>query len=196
MQADPATDPYRRPPVWAQGVPRSAGNTSGLGTALICAPCRPLGEGSLAAWSAGKYENWQANTLAAPVEQARRDAELLASRQVELAAMEAKMKNLTKLGQEFAPPPWDQLLADVGGCLPAGTWLESLKVDRNGTVYLFGPAFKPNAIYELVEQLKQVPSLREVVLEGTRPARLDSGPATLFDVKCVYAGEGRTGEGF
>lgn len=150
---------------------------------------------SLLALLVGKYEDWQASALAIPVEQARRDAELLASRQIELAAVEAKMKNLKKLGQELAPPPWDQLLADVGGCLPAGTWLESLKVDRNGTVYLFGPAFKPNAIYELVEQLKQLPSLREVVLEGTRPARLDSGPATLFDVKCVYAGEGRTGEG-
>jgi hypothetical protein len=150
---------------------------------------------SLLALLAGKYEDWQAGGLAAPVEQARRDAELLASRQIELTAVESRMRNLKKLGQGLAPPAWDQLLVDVSGCLPQGTWLESLKVDRNGAVYLFGPSFKPNAVYELVEQLKQVPSLGEVVLEGTRPARLDSGPATLFDVKCVYGGETRPGEG-
>jgi hypothetical protein len=150
---------------------------------------------ALLAWLGGEYENWQASDLATPVQQARTDAEVLASRQVELAAVEAKMKNLKRLGQELPPAPWDQLLTDVGGCLPQGTWLESLKVDRNGTVYLFGPSFLENNVYELVEQLKQLPSLEDVVLEGTRPARLESGPATLFDVKCKYASEGRSSEG-
>jgi hypothetical protein len=158
----------------------------------------PLGAAialALVAFVAGEYEHWQASSLAAPVEQARKDSELLASKQVELRAIEAKMKSLKKLGDTLLPTLWDELLTDVGGCLPQGTWLESLKVDRNGTVYLYGPSFDPNSVYELVEQLKQLPTLEDVVLEGTRSARIDSGPATLFDVKCTYAGQPRSSEG-
>ena len=144
---------------------------------------------------AGFYENWQSAHLAATVSQARADAGLLASRQVELTSVNDKMRHLTKLGQSLGAPAWDEFLADVSGCLPRGAWLESLKIDRNGTVYLFGPSFKEEHIYELVEQLKQVPHLSEVVLEGTRPTRLDSGKATLFDVKCTYGSRTTSAEG-
>lgn len=150
---------------------------------------------SLLAYLAGLYERTQAGRLAAPVQQARQDAEVLASQQIELASVEARMRNLTHLGRSLSPPAWDIFLTDVSGCLPQGTWLESLKIDRTGTVYLFGPSFNEYGVYELVEQLKRLPSLGEVVLEGTRPARLDSGPATLFDVKCSYSGEARQTEG-
>jgi hypothetical protein len=138
----------------------------------------------------GVYEKWQSSGLQTVVEQARSDKELLSSRQIELQSIESKMKNLKALGKDLAPQAWDHFLADVGSSLPQGAWLESLKVDRSGTVYLFGPSFKPDGVYELVERLKQMPTLADVVLEGTRPARLDSGPATLFDVKCTYNGRG------
>lgn len=144
---------------------------------------------------AALYENWQASSLAVAASQARSDAELLATRQIELNSADDKIRHLTKLGHHLRAPAWDEFLADVSGCLPRGAWLESLKVDRNGTVYLFGPSFKEDAVYDLVEQLKQVPHLSEVVLEGTRPTRLDSGRATLFDVKCTYDGRAATAEG-
>jgi len=150
---------------------------------------------TLLGFVAGLYENWQAGALDAAVQQARQDAELLASRKIELTAIEAKAKHLTSLGNHLLPIAWDHFLADVSGCLPQGAWLESLKVERNGTVYLFGPSFNENGVYELVEQLKKLPSLSEVVLEGTRSARLETGPATLFDVKCTYTGRTDTKEG-
>jgi Tfp pilus assembly PilM family ATPase/Tfp pilus assembly protein PilN len=150
---------------------------------------------ALVAYGGGFYQSWRANELTEAVAKARQDAEILASKQVELRSVENKMAGLTVIAKALPPTRWDFLLAEVSGCLPQGAWLESLKVDRAGTLYLYGPSFNENGVYELVEQLKQVPELSEVVLEGTRPARLESGPATLFDVKCNLHGRSDRKEG-
>jgi hypothetical protein len=150
---------------------------------------------SLLAFAVGLYEDSRSGQLFTAVEQARRNADLLATRQMELTSIDAKIKHLSKLGDELHPPAWDHFLADVSGCLPQGAWLESLKIDRAGTVYLNGPSFYADRVYELVNQLKELPSLADVVLEGTRPTRLDSGPATVFDVKCKYRGRSDNAKG-
>jgi len=191
------------------GQPTPEENTPDLLTPLLLAQREPLWPAlakhawmvaaalalTITGYAAGLYQHWHSSSMSAAVAKARDNAELLAARQIELASIDAKMRHLTTIGHRLTPPTWDDFLAEVSSCLPQGAWLESLKVNSGGTVYLFGPSFNEDGVYDFVEHLKAVASLSDVVLEGTKPARLETGPATLFDVKCTYSGRTEHSEG-
>ena len=87
---------------------------------------------------------------------------------------------------------WHEFLAQVGGCLPKGVWLDTMQVDRDGRVSLHGPSFTEDGIYQFVKQLGGIQVVHIPALEQTRPIQLGNGPATLFDVKCSL--NGRNGQ--
>lgn len=134
------------------------------------------------------YQQKCAAGLEDAAKEAKSRQELITSRQTELAATDAKIKYLSNIEAQISRPMWHDFLAQVGGCLPKGVWLESLQVDREGNVTLQGPSFSEEGIYQFIKQLQGIPVVKQPALEQTRPIQLGNGPATLFDVKCVLNG--------
>ena len=139
-------------------------------------------------YGASFYQNSCAASLETAAKEALKRQELIDSKQMELSATEAKIKYLTKIESQISRPMWHDFLAQVGGCLPKGVWLESLQVDRDGHVTLHGPSFSEEGIYQFIKQLQGIPAVQHPALEQTRPIQLANGPATVFDVKCVLNG--------
>jgi Tfp pilus assembly protein PilN len=141
------------------------------------------------------WEQSRVDSLQADAEKARSASEQITVEQRELGLVEAKIRYWKVIDAARTHPRWHEFLASLGECLPEGMWLENIKVDREGKVLLTGPTYTEDAVYTLVEKLKQVPLLANVALEGTRSARLAGGPVTLFDVKASYAGGNDLQEG-
>lgn len=134
-------------------------------------------------------------SVEAEASQAKKNAELISVQRIQLAQLDTKIKSLKVIGERVARPQWQDFLVEIGSCFPDGMWLEEVRVERDGTISLSGPTFSENSVYELIENLKGVPTLANVALEGTRSAKLQSGPVTLFDIKAVYRGRSESNSG-
>jgi Tfp pilus assembly protein PilN len=143
---------------------------------------------TLVVYMLGWWEQSRVNALEAQAEQARENAQQVNTQQLILSKVDAKIRYWKTINEAVEHPHWHEFLANLGDCLPEGTWLENVKVDRDGTVFLSGPTYSEDSVYALIEKLKQVPSLANVAIEGTRSARLQGGPVTLFDLKANYVG--------
>lgn len=152
----------------------------------LCWPLAVAASFGLIAYGLGFYQNWSASNLSAELTGLQHSADQAATKRLEIMSAGNRLQQLKTLAAKTTSLHLHELMVDVGSCLPQGVWLESLKVDRDGNVFLSGPSFTETAVYELVEHLKSVPAFTNVGLEGTRAARLQSGPATLFDLKCNY----------
>lgn len=112
------------------------------------------------------------------------------ARQLRMQAMNDKQetRHLLRIGQELRSPAWDQLAASISQCMPEDVWLDDMRFDGQGRLQLVGASFTEDGVFEFVRWLEKIPALEHVALSGTRPTRLDIGPATQFDVRCDFAG--------
>lgn len=147
---------------------------------------------TLGIYGASFYQQRCAAGLETAASEAKSHQELIAGKQMELAWTDAKIKYLTRIDSHISRPMWHEFLAQVGGCLPKGVWLDTMQVDRDGRVSLHGPSFTEDGIYQFVKQLGGIQVVHSPALEQTRPIQLGNGPATLFDVKCSL--NGRNGQ--
>jgi hypothetical protein len=83
---------------------------------------------------------------------------------------------------------WNELSTAISQCLPQDVWLDDVRVDAQGRLQLVGASFTEDGVFQFVRYLEQLPGLHHVALGGTRPTRLDVGPATQFDVRCDFNG--------
>ena len=150
---------------------------------------------SLLIMTAGWLKQYQCGSLTAEVNAAKEADGELSKVQMELAAALAKIRYFTKIESRLRRPMWHEFLSSIGGCLPEGLWLESLKVDRDGSVNIVGPSYSEKNIYDFIAQLKSLPQLANVALEGTKETRVRDGSATVFDVKCNLAGGNASSKG-
>jgi hypothetical protein len=150
---------------------------------------------TLGIYGASFYQQRCAASLEASAKEATSRQDLIISRQRQLAETDAKIKYLTRIDAQLSRPMWHDFLAQVGGCLPKGVWLESMQVDREGRVSLQGPSFTEDGIYQFVKQLGGIQIVNSPALEQTHPIQLANGPATMFDVKCSLSGRNGQAKG-
>jgi Fimbrial assembly protein (PilN) len=134
----------------------------------------------------GWYENMRVAGVEKLAAEAKANEDIFNAQKLELGQIDSKIKYINVIGKNISPPVWENFLLDLGECLPEGTWLEAIRVERDGSVSMSGPSYDENSVFELVEKLKKVPALSNVAIEGTRSARLETGPATLFEIKATY----------
>ena len=143
---------------------------------------------TLGIYGVGLFQQHKLSQVEAAANAAKEAEKSLTTQQLVLGRVDAKIKHLKMINERIARPMWQEFLCDVSECLPEGTWLEDIKVDKDGKVSLSGPSYSENSVYELIEKLKKVPNMGNVALEGTRSGRSQGGPVTLFDVHAAYAG--------
>ncbi len=95
-----------------------------------------------------------------------------------------KIKHLELLARNISTPRWREMTTTVSQCLPNDVWVEAISVSDGKQMRISGEAYTEDGIFEFVRSLEQFPSLRQVSLMGTRPARTSAGPSTRFDVSC------------
>lgn len=100
----------------------------------------------------------------------------------ELDQARDRFENLKTIKSQVYPVRWHKLIANVGDKLPEGTWLDKITVDSNGNAFLIGPSNSEDGIYEFVKNLKTVPDLTDVALEGTQPTVVDGEPVTSYEI--------------
>jgi hypothetical protein len=96
--------------------------------------------------------------------------------------------HLQRIANGITSPAWDKLSATISQCMPQDVWLDDVRVDAQGRLQLVGASFTEDGVFEFVRWLEKIPALEHVALSGTRPTRLDTGPATQFDVRCDFTG--------
>jgi len=106
---------------------------------------------------------------------------------LQLLASEAKLAQLTKMELKLAHPDWQRMLTRVSQCMPEDVWLDRLVV-REGHFATFGGAsFTDHGVYDFVNNLKSVPDVAEIALEGTGVSQNETGPTTTFELKATLA---------
>jgi hypothetical protein len=158
---------------------------------LLSRTCWPIAVCLLICVLFSSYNSWRESDIATQEEEAVANNRVVTEStfvKKRLLENDQELKSLSMLSKNISHTAHHELLAHIGGCLPEGVWLESLKVDRDRSILLQGSSFTEDNVYELVEHLKKVPQLKSVDLEATRPARLKSGPATMFDIRAKIDG--------
>jgi hypothetical protein len=106
---------------------------------------------------------------------------------LQLMASEAKLAQLTQMERKLGHPDWQKLLVRVSQCMPEDVWLDRLVV-RDGHFATFGGAsFTDSGVYDFVNNLKSMPDVKDVALEGTGVSQNETGPTTTFDLKATLA---------
>jgi hypothetical protein len=100
-----------------------------------------------------------------------------------------QFESVSKIISSAERPSYHRLLGAIGQSMPSGVWLESLRVDDEGTVAIQGPGTNDDMVFGFVEQLKKLPMLSDVSLQGQQPIQLQTGPAIRFDIKCRFVEE-------
>jgi hypothetical protein len=100
-----------------------------------------------------------------------------------------RIKYLQTIDTAISNPAYHHLVAAIGQCLPEFVWLKDVRVDDRGIISIRGPGRSEDVIFEFVRELKKIPQIADVSLQGQQPTRLKSGPAILFDIKCRYVGD-------
>jgi Tfp pilus assembly protein PilN len=111
---------------------------------------------------------------------------LIRNTSMETEAASTKLGYLQRIKSSLMAPPWHDVLAMIGQSMPEHVWLDSLKVEQDGTMAITGPGASEDLIYDFVRYLKRVPVLENVNLEGQQPVQLPQGPAIRFDIKCKF----------
>jgi hypothetical protein len=99
-----------------------------------------------------------------------------------------RIKYLQAIDGAISNPAYHQLVAAIGQSLPEFVWLRDVRVDDRGFISIRGPGRSEDVIFEFVRELKKIPQIADVSLQGQQPTRLKTGPAILFDIKCRYVG--------
>ncbi|MCA9123230.1 MAG: PilN domain-containing protein [Planctomycetaceae bacterium] len=114
------------------------------------------------------------------------DQESVERMRLESEVSAAQIKCVETIIAGVEKPTYHKLIAAIGQSAPNGVWLESLRVDDEGRVSIQGPGRTDDMVFGFVEQLKKLPMLSDVTLQGQQPVQLQQGPAIRFDIKCKY----------
>lgn len=111
-----------------------------------------------------------------------------------LSSSEAKLMQLQILEKQLPQPNWQQVLTRITQCLPDDVWLDRLTFRDGSNASLTGASYTDGGVYDFVGNLKQVPDIAEIALEGTGAGQSATGPTTNFDLKLSLADfAGRSG---
>lgn len=135
---------------------------------------------------------WRQASVAASLEKTAQEAQEgegeLKSIQTQLASATRKTKSYAVIDESVSGPQWHQLMVELASVVPEGVWLEGVKVDQTGALFLSGTSFAEDSVYKFVEELKAVDMIANVSLEGTRTTRLQNNQATVFDIRGSFVG--------
>jgi hypothetical protein len=106
---------------------------------------------------------------------------------VTLSAAEAKLTQLQTLEKQLPQPDRQQVLTRITQCLPDDVWLDRLTFHDGHAASLTGASYTDGGVYDFVGNLKQVPDIGEIALEGTGVGQSATGPTTNFDLKLTLA---------
>ncbi len=104
-----------------------------------------------------------------------------------LTASEAKLVQLKSLEKQLPQPEWRQILTRITQCLPDDVWLDRLTLRDGRAATVNGASYTDSGVYDFVGNLKQVPDIAEIALEGTGVGQSATGPTTNFDLKLTLA---------
>jgi len=105
---------------------------------------------------------------------------------LELDEATHRIRHAATIISSVPKPTYHKLIGAIGQSAPEGVWLELLRVDDNGTVSIQGPGRTDDLVFAFVQQLKKLPMLSDVTLQGQQPIQLEQGSAIRFDIKCRY----------
>ncbi len=91
------------------------------------------------------------------------------ARFAELSAQRELANYLRLIEEKTRQEDWDRLLGQVTKCLPDAGKLNEFRVESGGVIRLDGTMFDEVAVYDLVENLRQLPRITQVALKGTNP---------------------------
>lgn len=151
--------------------------------------CWPIAATLLVAvgiYSAAMYESGRAARLETQQLAFENQLQQVATKKLETEAAQKKIRYLKQINAAVSHRAYHRLIAAIAQSLPSGCWLETIRVDRDGVIAIQGPGESEDQIFNFVEELKKVPMLTDISLEGQQPVRLKRGPAIRFDIKCRY----------
>lgn len=102
-------------------------------------------------------------------------------------AAEGKLAQLTELEERLPQPNWQQILGRISQSMPEDVWLDRLSVHDGKAAKLTGASYTDGGVYDFVANLKQVPDIAEIALEGTGVGQSQTGPTTNFDLQLILA---------
>lgn len=108
--------------------------------------------------------------------------------QVKLADLTKKrelVRHLLQIEHQLREPDWDMLLGQVTQSLPDSAKLYEYRVEQNGLVVLDGALLNDAFIYEFVNDLRRLPKVTQVALQGTSPDEAIQG--TRFVIQLTTA---------
>ncbi len=105
----------------------------------------------------------------------------------ELEVATQQTNYVVDISKKVTKPTYHRLIGAIGQSRPVGVWLESLRIDSEGHVAIQGPGQTNDLVFAFVNELKKLPMLQDVTLQGQQPVRLKQGMAIRFDIKCKYA---------
>lgn len=110
-----------------------------------------------------------------------RNAEVRRMRFV-LTQQEQRSKQVEVIATSIGQANWTQVIWKTGSMLPPNTWLESVDIDRTGSMRLAGGSFTDKAIYEYIRQLKETGIYSSVALDGTSISRVGNKQTYRFEL--------------
>ncbi|MEX0643429.1 MAG: PilN domain-containing protein, partial [Pirellulales bacterium] len=103
------------------------------------------------------------------------------------SAADAKLAQLAELEKLLPQPNWQQILGRITQSMPDDVWLDRLSVHDGKDAKLTGASYTDGGVYDFVANLKQVPDVAEIALEGTGVGQSVTGPTTNFDLQLTLA---------
>jgi Tfp pilus assembly protein PilN len=141
---------------------------------------------SVGVFGVATWKNRQAAQLEIQISEQESQLASIRVMQLETETASIELGHLKKIKSGALNPSWHRVLDMVSQSMPEGVWLDSLRVEQDGTVLITGPGATEDLIFDFVRYLKQIPVLENVNLEGQQPVRLPIGPAIKFDIKCKF----------
>jgi Tfp pilus assembly protein PilN len=102
-------------------------------------------------------------------------------------AAETKLAQLAALEKHLPQPNWPQILGRITQSMPDDVWLDRLSVQDGKAAKLTGASYTDGGVYDFVANLKSVPDIEEIALEGTGLGQSQTGPTTNFDLQITLA---------
>jgi Tfp pilus assembly protein PilN len=128
-------------------------------------------------------ERWATNALRAQLDVLAPMRTRARDLQLDLAASDIKLKQLTALERRLPKPNWGRLLTRIAQSMPDDVWLDGLTFLDAQTATVTGASYADGGVYDFVNYLKQVPDVAEIALQGTGVGRSITGPTTSFSLQ-------------
>ncbi len=122
-------------------------------------------------------------------EQIQNQMRLTQVRMVELTGQKELLLQLESIEKQTRETRWDVLIARVTQCLPDTVRINEFRVDAEGMVRIDGATVDETNVYDVVDNFRRLPEVRQVALQGTMPESQSEG--IRFIVHLTTAGRHR-----